>query len=115
MRIDHDREIGADFLRVAREIDRLVGALVPGVRDRQALAFRFLDDDLDHALALLLRERPVLAHGAGAEHAVDRELVGVVAHVAPQARFVELSFGRERGRDRGPHPAELGARGVLGF
>ena len=46
-------------------------------------------DDLDDALPLLLGQRPELAHGAGAENAVDRQRIGQVAHVAPEAGLVE--------------------------
>ena len=48
---------------MSREFDRLVCRVVRRVRDDfDAATVRFLDDDLDDALALFLGERPELAH-----------------------------------------------------
>ena len=78
---------------MARELDRLVRRGAAGLGDDAALAARFLGHDLDDALALFLGERPELAHDAGAEHAVDAERAGQVAHVGAQPRLVELEVG----------------------
>ena len=108
-------KIGADFLRMACEIHRFIGRVMPGMRDNLALATRFLDYDLDGADALFLGQGPEFSHGAGAEDPIHAKLVGEIAHVAPQACFIQRIIRRKRRGDRRPNAAKLRPRRFLGF
>jgi len=87
--INDNREIGADILRMAGQVGGLVRRMMAGMGNDLALAVRFLNDDFDGAFALFLGQRPELAHGAGAENAVDTQCIGVMAHIAPEPCFVQ--------------------------
>ena len=71
---------------------------------------RFINRDLEGALALGQRHREELALLAADEQAVDAELAGPVPDIAAEAGLVDRKIGRERGQRRGPDALHMLAR-----
>ena len=101
-RVDHDGVVRPHFLGVLGEFDGFLDVDVRGVGDGLRAAAALLADDVLHALSLLGRERPVLAHQPVAEKPVDLEVVDAGADDLAKALLVQLTLGREGRREGGP-------------
>src|SRR5260221_11988109 len=89
--------MGAGFLPVARQLDRLGGRVGAGAGDHRHLALRHVEAELDDALVLLVAQRRRLA-GRAARHQPVRALLDLPGDEILEAALVDRAVAERRDR-----------------